>query len=124
VVVTLPRQLSGRQWCATAMQAPGEPKQHFAPAVSAPERLAVLGVGALGDEAVAVAFAHQPAHAGRLADPGYEAHATIVRLRGLRRNRPRDRALVCWPPGAAETRQYQLDRPVEAPDPRSCGPNG
>lgn len=69
------RLLSGRQWCATAMQAPREPKQHFAPTCSAPAWIAVLGVGALGDDAVAVALAHQPAHAGRLADPGYEAHA-------------------------------------------------
>jgi hypothetical protein len=56
------------------MQAPGKPEQYFAPTGSAPARIAVLGVGALGEDAVAVALAHQSAHAGRLADPGYEAH--------------------------------------------------
>ena len=61
------------------MQAPREPQQHLATTGSAPARVAVLGVGALGDDAIAVAFAHQPADAWRLADPGYEAHGIIVR---------------------------------------------
>jgi hypothetical protein len=66
------------------MQAPGEAKQHFAPTDSAPSRIALLGIGALGDDAVAIALAHQPAHAGRLADPSYEAHRIIVRQRAPR----------------------------------------
>ncbi len=77
-VATLPCQLSGRRWCATAMQAPGEPKQHFPPTGSAPARIAVLGVGALGDDAVALTPAHQSAHAGRPADPSDKAHGFIV----------------------------------------------
>src|SRR5450432_1417496 len=57
-VATPPRELSSRQRRATAMQAPGEPEQHLAPAGRAPARVAVLGVGALGDDAIALALAH------------------------------------------------------------------
>jgi hypothetical protein len=60
------------------MQALGESEQHLAPASGAPPWIAVLGVGALGDDAVALAPAHQSAHAGCPADPGNEAHQVIV----------------------------------------------
>ena len=71
---TAPGQLRGGSWHATAVQAPGESEQHLAPARGAPARIAVLGVGALGDDAVALAPAHQSAHAGSPADPGDETH--------------------------------------------------
>jgi hypothetical protein len=63
------------------MQAPGEFEQHLAPAGGTPARIALLRIGALGDDAVALAPAHQPAHAGCPADPGNEAHAFIVLVR-------------------------------------------
>ena len=62
------------------MQASRESEQHLAPAGSAPARIALFGVGALGDDAVAFTPAHQPAHAGCPADPGDEAHQIIVRV--------------------------------------------
>jgi hypothetical protein len=79
-----PGQLRGRQWRPTAMQAPGEPEQYLAPTFRTPARIAVLGVGALGDEAVAFALTHQPAHTGRPADSSDKAHRVIV-LSGLAR---------------------------------------
>jgi hypothetical protein len=60
------------------VQAPGESEQHLAPAGSAPARIAVLGVRALADDAIALAPTHQSAHARRPADPGDEAHGFIL----------------------------------------------
>jgi hypothetical protein len=60
------------------MQAPGKPEQHLPTARRAPARIAVLGVGTLGDDAIALALADKPAHAGRPADPGDETHGFIV----------------------------------------------
>ena len=83
-VTTPPAQLRGRHWRATAMQAPGEPEQHLPTARRAPSRIAVRGVGALSDYAVALALAHKPAHARRPAEPGDQTHGFIVRPRGPR----------------------------------------
>lgn len=66
------------------MQAPGEPEQHLPTARRAPSRIAVLEVGALSDDAVALALAHQSAHSGRSADPGDQTHGLIVAPRGPR----------------------------------------
>jgi hypothetical protein len=80
-VTSAPGQLSGRQWRATALQAPGEPEQHLATACLAPSWIDVLGVGALSDDAVTLALAHKPAYAGRPADPRDQTHRFIVRAR-------------------------------------------
>ena len=61
------------------MQAPGKSEQDLAPAGSAPARIAILWVGALSDDAVAFAPAHESAHTRCPADPRDDAHAFIVR---------------------------------------------